>query len=68
MDKYLEKYKDITSFPSKTLFEPAWESLLVDRCPLCNNKMRRTRDGKRIMCLSNKHSAFVMKLDRHTSV
>lgn len=61
-DKYMDRFK---VFHEQTLFPPTWESLLHDRCPLCNNKLKFPLNRKIAICGGTKHrKPFVIGLDK----
>lgn len=61
-DSYL---KDIKVTWRETLFEPNWDALKVDRCPICGNKLKYLRDKNLAICHGKKHKkSFIISKDR----
>lgn len=57
--EYMSRFK---VFHPQTLFEPTWENLKENRCPLCSNKLKFPLKGGMVMCRSNKHGKpFIIK-------
>lgn len=60
--EYLDKFKIIYS---SILFEPNWEALKLNRCPLCGNKLKFPRNKEIGFCRSVKHKkSFVISNKR----
>lgn len=61
-EEYLDKFRVLFR---ETLFEPAWEALKVNRCPLCGNKLKFPQSKKIAYCSGRKHKkSFVINLER----
>lgn len=61
-ESFLSKFKIVWR---ETLFEPAWDALKIDRCPICGNKLKRPRVRKIAYCNGKKHAKpFFINLDR----
>ena len=61
-DDFLNNFKVV--YPC-TLFEPVWENLKVNRCPLCGNKLKFPFNKKIVICTSVKHrKSFVIRKER----
>lgn len=59
---YLSKFR---VFHPQTLFEPDWNMLLKDRCPICFNKLKVSRNRPIAYCNGVKHKKnFVISKDR----
>lgn len=58
---YLSKFK---VYRDVTLFEPYWDNLLVNRCPLCGNRLKFPLKKKIALCNGKKHKTFLINLDR----
>lgn len=52
IDEYMKRFR---VFNPETLFEPEWNLLKLNRCPLCGNLMKFTFDGKSAYCSGKKH-------------
>lgn len=60
--QFLEKFKIVWR---ETLFEPAWEVLKVDRCPICGNKLKFPKAKKIAYCNGKRHKkSFVINVNR----
>ena len=51
-EQYLNRF---TVYKSDTLFDVDYTLLREGRCPICQNKLRVLRNGKRAICSSKKH-------------
>lgn len=61
-ENYLSKFR---FFNPETLFEPYWDNLKIDKCPLCGNKLKYPRVRKIAYCRGKKHGKpFFINLDR----
>lgn len=54
VEQYL-KEKNFRVFQESTLFPPNWEALKQKRCPLCENKLKVTKNKKLAICSGKKH-------------
>ncbi len=62
IDKYLDRFK---VYKSDTLFDVDLTLLKEGRCPLCMNKLKIMRDGKKAFCNSKKHrKSFICSVDK----
>jgi hypothetical protein len=60
-NKYLERFK---IFHEQTLFPVTFESLKVNRCPLCSAKLKFPLNRNIALCTSKKHGKpFIIKLE-----
>ena len=61
-EKYLTQFR---VFRPELLFEPYWDNLKSDKCPLCGNKLKRPKVRKIAYCNGKKHAkTFFINLDR----
>jgi hypothetical protein len=66
IEKYLSKFR---VFKNNTPFEPCWNNLLIDRCPLCTKKLTFLENGKLVICTSKKWKRhFMVSFDRLTEI
>lgn len=47
-------------YKSDSLFDLDYTLLRERRCPICFNKLRMLRNGKRAICASKKHKVFTI--------
>jgi hypothetical protein len=65
-EEYLERFK---VYHQATLFEPFWDALLLDRCPLCGSKLKKMKTKPLYYCKSIKHKrSFLIKQERLSEV
>lgn len=60
-NKYLSNFR---VFNPELLFEPYWKNLLIDKCPICGNKLKFPWKKTVALCNGKKHKIFIIKLDR----
>lgn len=61
-EEYLKKFK---IYNSELLFEPFWDNLKINRCPICGNKLKFARSKPIVYCNGKKHAkTFIIQLDR----
>ncbi len=61
-EDFLKRFKLVFR---ETLFEPNWEALKVNRCPICGNKLKFPKAKIMAYCNGRKHQkSFVIMLKR----
>jgi len=62
IENYLSRFK---VYKNNTPYEPRWNNLLIDRCPLCAIRLKYLENNKLVICPSKKWKKhFVISLDR----
>lgn len=60
--RYMERFR---VFHSITLFEPYWENLRKEKCPICGNKLQLPLNKKIFYCRGVRHKKpFIIGVEK----